>query len=174
MAPLLARAFVILVGGSAAGFLANAVRPSGLSLAGHSTPAVCAAPASGQTLVETLAPAAAVRVCGDRGVLVADSRAAGRFAEGHVANALHLPCAASGGAAQSALALLEDKHTLIVYGDTTDEARPVAEELQRRAQGARAAELRVVVLEGGFPAWSREGLACSSGPCPDCSEKKAP
>ena len=49
----------------------------------------------------------------------------------------------------------------MVYGDSTEEALPVAEELRRR--GDRPG-LRVAVLAGGFPAWSQAGLACSSGP----------
>ncbi len=84
---------------------------------------------------------------------------------GHVAGAVHLPCASSRIAANAALDRLVGKETLVVYGDSTEEAMPVAEELRRR--GERPG-LRVAVLAGGFPAWSQAGLACSSGPCADC------
>jgi 3-mercaptopyruvate sulfurtransferase SseA len=116
-----------------------------------------------------LPPDRAVRLCGDRGVLVADARPPQRFAEGHVSDAVHLPCAAPSADATSVVASLRDKHTLIVYGDSTAEARPVAEDLRRRIGRP---DLRVVVLDGGFPAWSQAGLACSSGPCPQCTQPK--
>ncbi len=115
---------------------------------------------------EVLEPNETAQLCGDSRVLIADARPAAKFAEGHVAGAIHLPCAASGEAADEAMSHLHGKHTLIVYGDTTDEAEPVAEELKRRA----AAPLRIVVLKGGFPAWNQAGLACSSGPCAGCKE----
>jgi hypothetical protein len=40
----------------------------------------------------------------------------------------------------------------------------VAESLRRRGLHG---DLRV--LRGGFAAWEREGLACASGPCKDCT-----
>ncbi|HEY2731387.1 MAG TPA: hypothetical protein VGK52_15700, partial [Polyangia bacterium] len=71
----------------------------------------------------------------------------------------------SGSAASAAVDLLAGRHTLLVYGDGTEDAKLVAEELRRRAGRA---DLRALVIEGGFAAWSRAGLACSSGPCPAC------
>jgi rhodanese-related sulfurtransferase len=62
------------------------------------------------------------------------------------------------------LAAAAGKHTLVVYGETTADARTVAESLRPKLP----AGLEVVVLEGGFAAWNAEGLACTSGPCPDC------
>ena len=100
---------------------------------------------------------------------MADARPPQRFAEGHVTGAVHLPCAAPRAEASTVVSRLHDRHTLIVYGDTTEEARPVAEDLRRRIGRA---DLRVVVLEGGFPAWSHAGLACSSGPCLECKESR--
>jgi rhodanese-related sulfurtransferase len=61
------------------------------------------------------------------------------------------------------LGRLEAARTVIVYGDSSDDGRAVAETLRRL--GLRG-ELRV--LRGGFAAWEREGLACASGPCKDC------
>jgi 3-mercaptopyruvate sulfurtransferase SseA len=166
LAGLVLRALALIAIGSGLGLLANAVRPDGVALRGYAPPSTCAAGVS-HPAVEVLPPAEAVRLCGDPGVLVADARSPARFAAGHVAAAVHLPCAAKEAEASSVVSRIQEKHTLIVYGDTTDEARPVAADLRRRMGRP---DLRVVVLAGGFPAWSRAGLACSSGACPDCKE----
>jgi 3-mercaptopyruvate sulfurtransferase SseA len=169
MSALLLRSLTLLLVGGGLGLLVNAVRSDGVPLRGYAAPVVCAAGgAAAHASLETLDPAQAVRMCGDPGVLMADVRPPERFADGHVANAVHLPCAASGTEASSVVARAGGRHTLIVYGDTTDEARPVAEDLSRRIGRS---DVRVVVLEGGFPAWSRAGLACASGPCPECGER---
>jgi 3-mercaptopyruvate sulfurtransferase SseA len=168
MLPLLARTTVLLLIGAAVGLGANAVRKDGVSLRSYSPPASCEGPKGG-AVVQILPPEQAVRLCGDTGVMVADARPPQRFAEGHVADAVHLPCAAPNAEASSVVERLAHKHTLIVYGDTTEEARPVAEDLRRRI-GRH--DLKIVVLDGGFPAWSKAGLACSSGPCPECTEHK--
>ena len=103
-------------------------------------------------------------LCSRAGVVFADTRAEGRFEEGHVAFAVHLPCDATESGAQAAIAHLGQAQTVIVYGDSSDDGRAVAEALRRRGLHA---ELRV--LRGGFAAWEREGLACASGPCVDCT-----
>ena len=169
MLPLLARAVALLCAGAFLGLAANAVRPGGVSLRAFSAPVACPGVTAGQPAVEVLPPDRAVRLCGDPGVLVADARPPQRFAEGHVADAVHLPCAAPRTEASTVLSRLEKKHTLIVYGDTTEEARPVAADLRRRIGRP---DLRVVVLAGGFPAWNQAGLACSSGPCHECIDRK--
>jgi rhodanese-related sulfurtransferase len=92
-------------------------------------------------------------------VIFADTRPAARFEEGHVADAIHLPCDATALGAQAAIARLSHATTVIVYGDSSDDGRAVAETL--RLRGLRG-DLRV--LRGGFAAWEREGLACASGP----------
>ena len=101
-------------------------------------------------------------------MLVADARAPLAFAEGHIAGAVHLPCAADGDVATRVPALLEGKSTVIVYGDSTAQAEAVADGLRRRSGNPG---LRIVVLAGGFPAWEGAGLACASGPCPECAER---
>jgi 3-mercaptopyruvate sulfurtransferase SseA len=168
MAPLLARTAILLVIGAAVGLAANAVRSDGVSLRGYSPPVSCEGP-QGHPSVEVLPPDRAVHLCGDPAVLVTDARPPRRFAEGHVAGAIHLPCAAPQAEASTVVSRLSNKNTLIVYGDTTEEARPVAEDLRRRIGRP---DLKVVVLEGGFPAWNKAGLACSSGPCPECTEHR--
>jgi len=176
MLPLIGRALLLVVVGAGAGLAVNALRANGVPLAGSAAgvagPEACVAPVlpNAGPPVAVLPPSSAAGMCGDPRVLIADARSEERFMRGHVAGAIHLPCAASGASAADAIARLEGKHTLIVYGDTTEEARPVALDLRRRIDTYR---LRVVVLEGGFPSWSREGLACSSGPCPTCEDKRA-
>jgi 3-mercaptopyruvate sulfurtransferase SseA len=79
-----------------------------------------------------------------------------------VAGAIHLPCDASGSVASEAMHKLEGAATVIVYGESTDDARPVAASLHRRLHN------RVSLLKGGFAAWNQAGLACASGPCDEC------
>jgi 3-mercaptopyruvate sulfurtransferase SseA len=165
--PIALRTLILLLAGAALGLGVNAIRRDGVRLRGYSAPVACAAPHPPS--VEVLPPGQAVRLCGDPGVVVLDARPPRRFAEGHVAAAVHLPCAAPVDEASTVVSRLDGKQTLLVYGDTTEEGRPVAEELRRRIGRA---DLRVVVLEGGFPAWDKAGLACSSGPCPDCKERR--
>jgi rhodanese-related sulfurtransferase len=167
MLPTAGRAAALLALGCALGLVVNAVRKDGVRPGSFAVATTCAATAPARSAVTVLPPTKAMTLCGDPGVLVADVRSPDRFARGHVAGAIHLPCGASGDVASRALGLLADKHTLIVYGDDTDEARPVAETLTSRL--ARK-DIRVIILDGGFPAWDRAGLACSSGPCPECKE----
>jgi rhodanese-related sulfurtransferase len=171
-ATLVGRALCLLLAGSALGLAVNAARPDGVRFTKFAPPTTCGAgeaPASaGAAPVEVLAPAAAVSVCGDAQTLVADVRPADEFARGHVTGAIHLPCASSGSTASAAIDRLAGHHTLVVYGDGTEDAKLVADEMRRRAGRAGLSELRIVVIEGGFEAWSRAGLACSSGPCAEC------
>ena len=133
------------------------------------------APPASEAPVLELTPREASALCDRAGVVFADTRPAARFEEGHVANAVHLPCDASEGGAQAAIARLahpgerpkafpDHPETVIVYGDSSDDGRTVAEALRRRGFHA---DLRV--LRGGFAAWESEGLACASGPCADCT-----
>jgi rhodanese-related sulfurtransferase len=167
-----ARAAVLLTAGVALGWLVNAVRPGGLRPGRFAAATSCSAGGALATAgapVEVLAPAQAMRVCGDPGALIVDVRPADRYAAGHVAGAVHLPCATGADASSGPLARLAGKHTVIVYGDTTAEAAPVAQALRARLDPAPAAG-RVVVIDGGFAAWDGAGLACTSGPCPDCQD----
>lgn len=177
MFTLVARAGLLIAVGLALGLAVNAARPAGVALRSFRAPAVCAATAVGAAVAGGAGPAAAVvapvdaaRLCGDPQTVIADVRPAGEFALGHVAGAIHLPCAASGSVADAAAEQLHGRRTLIVYGDDTADAQTVADEMRRRINRA---DLRVLVLAGGFPAWSQAGLACSSGPCPDCQAQEA-
>jgi 3-mercaptopyruvate sulfurtransferase SseA len=165
-----ARVAALLAAGGALGLLVNLVHPHAVRLTSFAAPTSCVAPAAHAGVaappsVEILSLAQVASLCGDPRALVADARSAERFADGHVTGAIHLSCASSRGAASAALDQLAGKETLVVYGDATEDAVPVAEEMRRR--GDRPG-LRVAVLGGGFPAWSQAGMACSSGPCADC------
>lgn len=171
MLPLASRALLLLAGGGALGLLVNGVRSEGVPLTSFAAPLACTAsagPREGASLppVAVLGPSDVAGLCGDATTLLADVRPAAAFAEGHVTGAIHLPCAASGDVATAAVALAAGKTTFIVYGGGTADAAVVADEMRRRV--ARP-DLRVVVIDGGFPAWNRAGLACSSGPCLDCA-----
>ncbi len=170
MMSVVARAAALVGAGVLLGVAVNAGRPDGLRPAAFAPPTSCAAGpahAAAQEPIPALAPTEAMRLCGDPGVLVADVRKPERFAAGHVTGAVHLPCTASGAVASRALTTLAGKHTLIVYGDTTAEAAPVAESLRPRLPDPG---IRLIILDGGFPAWDRAGLACSSGPCDECKQ----
>jgi rhodanese-related sulfurtransferase len=161
---LLLRSAALLLGSGAAGLGANAIRPGGVAIGAFQPPTTCTAEAGGaaeQAPVVELAPREASFLCGHPGVIFADTRSAARFEEGHVADAIHLPCDATELGARAAIAQLSRAATVIVYGDSSDDGRAVAETLRRR--GLRG-DLRV--LRGGFAAWEREGLACASGPTP--------
>ena len=164
--PLLFRAAALLVGGAGAGLGVNAARPAGVALRGFEPPTACTVAAPTVAPVTELTPREASQLCNAGGVVFADTRPDERFEAGHVAGAVHLPCDATELGAQAAIASLTQARaqTVIVYGDSSDDGRAVAETLRRR--GFRA-DLRV--LRGGFAAWEREGLACASGPCEDCT-----
>ncbi|MFT3764673.1 MAG: rhodanese-like domain-containing protein [Minicystis sp.] len=171
--PSLLRASVLVLGGAALGLAANAMRPDRVSLFGFEAPVTCSAGTETQAApIVEMAPHEASHLCGRPGVVFADTRPAARFAEGHVADAVHLPCDASAVGAEPALKKLDKATTIIVYGDSSDDGHSVAETLRKRGLNR---DLRV--LRGGFAAWEKEGLACASGPCRDCtaaSSKEAP
>jgi len=162
--PLLVRAAALVIGSSAAGLGANALRPSGVPLLAFEPPTACSAAPVDEAPVLELTAREASLLCGRAHVIFADTRPSARVEEGHVADAVYLPCDATESGAEAAIARLGHARTVIVYGDSSDDGRAVAETLRRRGLHA---DLRV--LRGGFAAWEREGLACASGPCVDCT-----
>jgi rhodanese-related sulfurtransferase len=160
---LVARTALLLGVGAAVGFGVNALRAGGVHPDSFVAATSCEAPSA--SAVEIVAPAHAAHLCADGSALVADVRAPEDFARGHVAGAIHLPCAASGDVLSRALGAAEGKRTLLVYGQGTADAQAVAVSLRQKLPRP---DLAIKVLSGGFPAWDAEGLACSSGPCPDC------
>ena len=163
------RALVLVVAGAVLGVVGNAARPHGLRVSSFAPPTECAGGEHGSAPAPTLmSPSEAQGLCGQPNVVIADTRPANAFAEGHVAGAVHLPCDAGGSSAVEALSHFSHAHTIVVYGGSTEEARPVAEALQHRHP-----DVKVAVLDGGFAAWSSAGLACASGPCDECKNTKA-
>jgi rhodanese-related sulfurtransferase len=159
------RTAVLLGGGALLGVAVNAVRPTGIRADRFEVATSCAAPNPTASPITVLPPAHAAHLCGAPGVLIADVRAADRFAAGHVTGAIHLPCAASGDVLGRALTAAAGKQTLVVYGETTADAQAVAASLREKLPRP---DLQISVLAGGFAAWDAEGQACSSGPCPEC------
>jgi rhodanese-related sulfurtransferase len=158
------RAAVIVAVGAAAGFTLNAVRGSKVALTTFEAPVACSAPHATEVVLTELEPMEASSYCGRKGVIFADARGAEAFAAGHVAEAIHLPCDASGSSMSRAENDLDQAERVVVYADTTEGARPVADGLRRRHP-----KVDVRVLRGGFPAWEAHGLQCAAGPCPDCT-----
>ena len=167
-ATLAGRAVCLLLAGSALGLAVNAARPDGVRFTRFAPPTTCGVGegAAQAPPVEVLSPTGAFLLCSDAQTVLADVRSPEEFAQGHVTGAIHLPCTSSVSAASAALDRVAGRHTLIVYGARTEDAKIVAEELRGRAGRP---DLRVVVIEGGFAAWDRAGLACSSGPCTECA-----
>jgi rhodanese-related sulfurtransferase len=161
---ILLRALALVAGASLVGLGVNAVRPGGLRFGAFEEPRACdQAEAAGAPL--EVGHDEVAHLCGQPDTVIADARPANRFAEGHVAGAIHLPCDATGSVAAEAMAHLEGKKTVIVYGETTADAQPVAASLRRRYHQPG---VRIAVLRGGFTDWSQAGQACASGPCDEC------
>jgi rhodanese-related sulfurtransferase len=159
--PAVLRACALVAVGGGLGILGNALRPGGVALRSFEAPTACTVEvdAPARPPVVELPPREAATLCGREGVVFADTRPDARFEEGHVAGAVHLPCDASESGAQAVIGSLASASLVIVYGDSSDDGRAVAETLQRRGLHA---DLRV--LHGGFGAWEKDGLACASGP----------
>jgi 3-mercaptopyruvate sulfurtransferase SseA len=160
-ASIVVRALALCATGIAVGLIGSLARTGGLPRA-HPGQAACEAPAIEPAL---LSPAAAARICATAGALIADARGDADFAAGHIAGAVHLPCAA-GEVAGGALAHLADRPLVLVYGRDTADALLVARSIAQRLPAAGGP--KVYALDGGFSAWESAGLACASGPCEGC------
>jgi rhodanese-related sulfurtransferase len=146
--------------------VANRVRSEPLSLKAYEPPTQCSE--ASETRAAGVLPAHSVStLCGRDDVLFADARDEAQFELGHVTGATHLACTASRGDVGQLFDQLKGKHTLVVYGNSTDEAKLVADGLLRQT---KRHDLSVIVLVGGFAAWRDSGLACSSGTCEKCNE----
>lgn len=153
---LAARTAALLFGAAALGLGANAARPDGVPLFAWQATAVCETSAAALELT----PGQAQGLCADPNVLVVDVRPHPSFQRGHIPNAIHLPCQSDRMESQT-FTQLSQASGILVYGETTEEARAVADSLAERG-------LPVHILAGGYPAWESAGMACSSGPCNDC------
>jgi rhodanese-related sulfurtransferase len=148
------------------GLVANRLRREPLVLQRYTPPTQCSE-ASETPTSSVLSAQAVSALCGRDDVLFADARDETQYALGHVTGATHLACSSSRGDVGQLLAELRGKHTLVVYGNSTEEARLVADGLLRQT---KRRDLAVIVLQGGFAAWRDSGLACSSGTCESCNE----
>lgn len=149
---LVLRTASLLAGASVLGLILNAARPDGVALFAWSAPAQCESAAT----VAEVSPLDAQALCNDPDILVIDVRTHDRYARGHIPQALHLPCS-QGKIDPAMFEQLGAASSLLVYGESTEEARVVAESLAQRS-------LPVRVLAGGYPKWESAGLACTSGP----------
>src|SRR5262245_50095265 len=118
--PLLARAAALVAAGALCGAALHAARPVGFRPSTFAPEVACDGEPAAAAPTE-VAPAEAAALCGHPGVVIADARPAARYAEGHVAGAVHLPCDASGPLAEGALGRLAGARTVVVYGQTTAE-----------------------------------------------------
>ncbi|MBI5497380.1 MAG: rhodanese-like domain-containing protein [Deltaproteobacteria bacterium] len=159
MVSVLVRALILVAAGAVAGLVGNAVRPDRVALLGFTTPTTCEGAEAG---VREVSVTEGQALCGTPGLVFADARSAESYARGHVAGAVHLPCDAKGRGAVDAIAQLDEGTTVLVYGDSTEAARAVADSLARRSRRP------VLLLQGGFPAWDSGGGACASGACEAC------
>ena len=162
--PLLLRTASLLAGGAVLGLGINTVRPSGVALFAFEPPTACATANTQAGVITEMAPHEAMHLCGRAGTIFADTREPDRFAAGHIAEAMHLPCSISASGAEDALKKLGHAQMVILYGESTEDAREMADTLRRRGL-----DTQIHVLSGGFSAWEKEGLACTSGPCMECS-----
>lgn len=158
MRELLIKTAILLAGSAAAGLTFNLARFDG-QLPRSSPPDTAVAACEVAPTVETISLNEAAGICaGGPDNLILDVRSADRFARGHLPEAIHVPCK-QGALGDELEARLEAAPAILVYGDTTEAARPVAESLTPYA---------VKILEGGYPAWEKQGQACVSGPCDAC------
>lgn len=162
--PLLVRTASLLAGSFALGLVVNSMRPSGVALFAFEPPTVCTTANKQEGLITEMTPHEAMRLCGRPEIIFADTREHDRFAAGHVADAMHLPCNISASGAEIALKKLGNVQTVVLYGESTEDAREVADTLRRLG-----VDTEIRILRGGFAAWEQEGLACTSGPCKECS-----
>lgn len=166
---VLSRAALLAALAVIGGLVANRIRREPIRLQAYTPPTQCSEASETPTASELTAQAVSA-LCGRDDVLFADARNEDQFALGHVTGATHLACSSSRGEIGQLLTQLRGKRTLVVYGNSTEEARLVANGLLRQTQRR---DLAVIVLQGGFAAWRDSGLACSSGTCENCNESSS-
>src|SRR5262249_35927647 len=116
---LIVRSLGLVAGGALVGLGLNAARPGGVALTSFQPDVACSGTSHHEPAIDEMDPRAASALCGRPGVVFADTRTAARYAEGHVADALHLPC--DGAAADSLFRKLSAAETVVVYGDSSDD-----------------------------------------------------
>lgn len=160
MSAILLRAAALVVIGSAIGMASNQLR-FGAPFAQVASAEIC------EALAEVQAPGLlhaqdAAGWCAHSNAVIVDVRDARDYERGHIVGAVHLPCSGDPMTDQM-FSRLDHSLGVLVYGRDEAEPMQVAQSLVRRGYGGR-----VFVLAGGYDAWETSGLACQSGPCPDC------
>lgn len=186
------RGGLLLIGSAALGLLINAVHPAGLPLLrpvySQAEIGQCSGPGLAQQATglgpgqgpqglqgpgqpalaapQALTPGEAARLRNERakgGLVIGDLRPADRYAAGHIAGAIHLPCEGQKGL--SALRGLAPGTALLLY-----DADGRSGELSTAAATAALRGVSTVyTLSGGFSAWLRAGLDAESGTCDHCA-----
>lgn len=164
LAAIMVRAAILGLLGIGLGLAINAVHPHGIAFRRYEPAALCSGSTSPQE-IRVLQPQQAAKLCGDSRTLVADVRDGAAFTEGHVAQAVHIPCSGSRADIEAVRTRLVGKEALVVYGHTEEQATKVAHDL---AAEIGRPELSIAVIAGGWKAWFDAELACTSGPCDDC------
>lgn len=187
------RAGLLLVGSAALGLLINAVHPAGLPLLrpvySQAEIGQCSAggagfpgrgpgpgepgagpsqkgPAFAAQAPRALTSEEAARLRVQRaqgGLVIGDLRPADRYAAGHIAGAIHLPCEGQKGL--SALRGLSPGTALLLY-DADGRSMELS---TAAATAALRGVAEVYTLSGGFSAWLRAGLDAESGTCDHCA-----
>ena len=157
---LVRHSVILAILGALGGLLVNAIRADGVAILrpfepethGATECSIAAGPVEiGVTEAESLLAA--------NEAVFGDVRPAAEYAEGHVVDAVHLPCSAD---APDWLGNVAKYSTVILYGEKDADADQVAHSLS--AAGYRD----VRVLRGGFAAWRDGGGLAASGPCTVC------
>ncbi len=149
------RALAIVAVSALVGFGFDWVRPGGVKLEKKDDVAICEAGES--DLVVEIMPEDASASCAAVETVILDVRSEKEYFDGHVAGAIHLPCSADP-LGDEFSGLISRAGLILVYGQSTDDARQVARALAER-------QYEVQILAGGYPAWEAAGLGCVSGPC---------
>lgn len=174
---MLAQALLLTVGGALLGLGLNAASPRPAALSEPVLPTAemgsggqCSVPgAPGETPAPRIDVQAAKGLCEACNAGFVDARSSTEYAEGHIANAVHLPPAGCPCEAR-AIDPLRAYRTVVVYDG--DYSCKLADEVAARLRRAGLQDVRV--LEGAWPAWVAAGGPGSSGACTACAEHAAP
>ncbi|HTP49360.1 MAG TPA: rhodanese-like domain-containing protein [Anaeromyxobacteraceae bacterium] len=155
--------------GAAVGLGANALSPRPAPVrakvysVAEASGGACAGPEEAAAPAPRISVAEASALCQSCLAAFVDARGAGEFAQGHVANAVHLP--PSGHPDEgAALDELRQRPLVVVYDG--DDSCAVADEVAARLRRAGLADVRV--LSGAWPAWAAAGAPAAAGACVSC------
>lgn len=171
----LMRVGILLGGGALSGLAGNALHPSGLRLTqpvlSQAEIGQCSGPGPqganppAPTLLEApewISVQQALSLRGTPGLIIGDLRPPKDYAQGHITNAIHLPC--SGALGEEAFNKIPSGGKLLLY-----DADGQSPQLQQAATTALIRGLpKVYLLQGGFAGWTLAALPAESGTCERC------